>query len=278
KLTMIEDITGRKQAETELQRYRENLEELVRESTTELRAAHEELIRLTRLKDEFVGSVSHELRTPIANLKLYHYLLTSAPPDSHEKYMTILGREIDRLERLVDDVLYLSRLDRARIVPEPRPFDLVPLVDHLVADRVSLAEQRDLTLALTAAPDLPPVLADPRFIERVLSILLQNAMDYTPGGGHIEVWTCTQDHDGQQWIGLCVSNNGPSIPPDELPHIFERFYRGSAALDMGIPGTGLGLAIVKEIVERHQGRVEVESGGAAGEGTTFRVWLPVNAV
>ena len=107
-----------------------------------------------------------------------------------------------------------------------------------------------------------------------MSILLTNALNYTPGGGAILVRTQTEMYQGEQWVGFAVSDNGPGIPLDEQPQLFTRFYRGSVGLESGIPGTGLGLALVKEIVERHQGRVEVSSSGVAGEGAVFGVWLP----
>jgi signal transduction histidine kinase len=113
-------------------------------------------------------------------------------------------------------------------------------------------------------------------LERVLSVLLTNAINYTPAGGRIEVHTHVRCTSEKHWAGFSVSDTGLGISPDEQSHLFERFYRGKAARESGAPGTGLGLATAQEIVERHEGRLEVESEGVPGEGATFTVWLPVS--
>lgn len=250
------------------------LEKRVEARTAELEAAHKRLLTLTRLRDEFVANISHELRTPITNLRLYIHLLKLAP-DKREQYLATLNRETNRLERIVEDMLALSDLDRERVELKLAPVDLHELVGMYVSDHTALAEKQELTLTFAGEPGLPDVQADPALIERVLSILLANALSYTPRGGRVTVTTRTCRIDDHRWVCFDVSDTGPGIPPEERPRLFERFFRGKIALGTGTPGTGLGLAIAKEIVDRHGGRIEVDGEGVPGQGVTFTVWLPV---
>jgi PAS domain S-box-containing protein len=258
----------------EIQRHADQLEQRVAERTAELQHANERLKILSHAKDEFVSNVSHELLTPIASLRLYHDLLKRAPHKT-ATYLEHLQRETVRLERIVDDLLYLSRLDQGRVAMKQTTIDLNEMASQFVTDRAPLAESRGLHLTFHGAADLPPVQADEGLWSQTLSVLVTNAFNYTPPGGSVEVRTHTHQENGQCWVGLSVSDTGPGIPPEDKPHLFKRFFRGQASHDSGAPGTGLGLAIVKEIVDRHNGRVEVESEGVAGQGATFTVWLPV---
>jgi PAS domain S-box-containing protein len=231
-----------------------------------------------RMKDAFVSNVSHELRTPIASIRLYHDLLQSGPvSEKAEMYLATLQRETERLERIIEDLLQLSRMDQGQVMASLSPMDLNELVGHYVADRPLLAESRGLTLTLNQTADLPPIQGDPGLLGQALSVLLTNALNYTPRGGQVEVSTLSREADGRRWAGFSVADTGPGIPPDEQPRIFERFYRGSVGRGSGESGTGLGLAIAKEIATRHGGRIEVESTGVPGEGVIFTVWLPVSA-
>lgn len=255
-------------------RHAAELEERVAERTAELSVANEQLQALGRLKDEFVANVSHELRTPISNIKLYHRLLV-LNPRKRESYMATLQRETERLEYLVEDLLYLSRLDQGRMAFSPTATDLNTLVDTYVTDRASLAEGKGLTLTLSQEEELPVVQADQKLLGQALGILLTNALNYTPAGGRVVVFTQIRQFEGEQWAGIGVVDDGPGIPQEEQAHLFERFFRGKVGRDSGAPGTGLGLAIAKEIVGRHRGRLEVTSEGVPGKGSTFTVWLPV---
>jgi signal transduction histidine kinase len=158
-------------------------------------------------------------------------------------------------------------------IPDPVTCDLNTLVLLYIADRTLLAEERGLSLTFTEEPGLPKVRADRRQLERVLGVLLTNALSYTPSGGQIRVSTHSQQLDGELWIGFSVKDTGLGITPEEQDRLFERFFRGRAALERGVPGTGMGLATAKEIVEQHGGRLEVSSEGEPGRGATFSVWL-----
>ncbi len=224
-----------------------------------------------RLKDQFISSVSHELRTPLTNLKLYLTLLERGQPEKQRYYLTTLQREAERLHYLVENLLSLSRLDLGEAEISRMPTDVNVLVRLLVEDRETMAADRGLTLEAELAEDLPYALVDRPMIEQVLTNLLTNAMNYTPWGGKIVVRTAKRVEEGRSWVTISIEDTGAGIPPEELPYIFERFYRGEAARRSGVPGTGLGLAICKEIVDRHGGRITVES--EEGKGSTFTVWL-----
>jgi signal transduction histidine kinase len=258
----------------QIQRHATELEARVAERTAELTVAYQELQALNFVKDEFVSNVSHELRTPIASLKLFAHLLT-ARPEKQASYIASLKREADRLSDLIEGLLMLSRLDQDHITTDLAPFDLNSLVQEYVADRTLLAESRRLDLVLELASDLPDLKGDRNLLGQVLSILLTNAFNYTPEGGQVTVLTL-RGQDSQEF-GFCVADTGPGILPEERLRLFDRFYRGSAARASKTPGTGLGLAIAKEIVNRHQGRIEVRSDGVPSHGSSFSVWLSANS-
>ncbi|GAB4574596.1 MAG: hypothetical protein Kow0077_21930 [Anaerolineae bacterium] len=257
----------------ELAQHNDRLEYIVADRTLALQRANEYLERLSRLKDEFVANVSHELRTPIANLKLRRYLLARKPEDL-ATHLEVIEREINRLEQLVEDLLELSRIDQGRIEMRQTEVDLTQVVTNLCEDRQLLAQERELQLTAELAESLPPVRADARLIEQTLSILVTNALNYTPPGGKVTIRTGTHHEHDRDWASFSVQDTGPGISPDEQERLFERFYRGSAARETGKPGTGLGLSIAHEIVRRHQGHIVVESSGIPGEGATFTVVLP----
>lgn len=268
-----EDITERKRAESELARYREHLEELVEARTVELQQANKRLMALSRAKDDFVSNVSHELRTPITSLKL-HLDLMRLNPGKSEVYLERLTRETKRLENIIEDLLCLSRLDQDRTELSLKLVNLNKLAQEYVIDRTPLAKKRELELSFMPMPDLPQVQADEGLWGQALSILLTNALNYTPTGGRVEVRIQANTWNGRSWAGISVIDTGPGIPIDEKARLFERFFRGSVGRSSNTPGTGLGLAITREIVEKHQGRIEVHSPGP-GEGATFSLWLPV---
>ena len=268
------DITERKRIEKELANHRKHLEDMVRVRTAELETANKQLHALSQVKDEFVANVSHELRTPITNLKLRHDLLDISP-DKLEMYLAVMRRETERLEHIIESLLYLSRLDQKRISWNPVLVDLNQLTAQFVRDRTAYAQSRELGLTFSGKPDLPLVTADKALWEQVLSILLTNSFNYTPANGSVFVETYSREENGQRWVGVSVRDTGLGIPLDEQPRLFERFFRGTAGYESGAPGTGLGLAIVHEIVGKHQGQIEFYSEGVPGKGTIFHVRLPV---
>ncbi|HLF26939.1 MAG TPA: PAS domain S-box protein [Anaerolineae bacterium] len=224
-----------------------------------------------RLKDQFVSNVSHELRTPLANIKLYLNLLEHGKPDKRAQYLLTLHRETGRLEHLIEDLLSLSRLDLGAIPMTLVTADLNPLIAQLVSDRTSLAADRGLLLDAQLDPELPRALVNTTMITQVVSNLMGNAMNYTPSGGAITLITSVRRHAAREWITFTVQDTGFGVSAEEVPHLFERFYRGAASISSGVPGTGLGLAICKSIVDKMEGRITVDS--QPGQGAAFTVWL-----
>ncbi|MCC6957403.1 MAG: GAF domain-containing protein [Anaerolineales bacterium] len=227
---------------------------------------------LDRMKTQFVSDVSHELRTPLANLSLFLDLLANeGDGQKRTRYQSTLRRETDRLTELIEDLLTISRLEFNRVQFFVKEIDVGQLIQDIVDDRSQMADKRGLQLVFTRPLDLPGALADPRLLSQVVSNILTNALNYTPPGGLIRVDACREQVDGLSWIKISISDNGFGIDPEELHHIFDRFYRGSASRKTSAPGTGLGLAISGEIMERMDGKITVES--QVGLGSTFTLWL-----
>jgi signal transduction histidine kinase len=227
---------------------------------------------LDRVRTRFISSVSHELRTPITTIRLYAELMRRKP-ERWREYLNVLIQEADRQTQLVDGVLQISRIDLGRLEIRPRPVALNELTEIVLASHRVSAGERGLTLEHRLAEPGSTVLVDQERMTQVLTNLVANAIQYTPEGGIVVVSTGEREADGRVWATVTVADTGMGIPEGELPHVFERFFRGEQPQHLQLSGTGLGLAIAKEIVELHGGRVVVESEVDAG--TTFTVWLPL---
>lgn len=252
----------------QVQRQADELGRRVAERTRELAEANRRLVELDRLKSKFVTDISHELRTPIANLNIYVDLLDRGKPDKQPQYLATLKEQVHRLVSLVEDALDISHLEIDSTGATLTPIDLNALVNQVVTALRSRTIAAGLTLAVELRPDLPHARGARDLLLRVVAILTENAIRYTPHG-QVRVGT---DLVNDQ-VCLWVQDTGRGIEPEDRPHIFERFYRGRSVSN--IPGSGLGLAIVKEIVDLHGGKIEVES--EVGVGSVFKVWLPPSA-
>ncbi len=250
------------------QRHARELEQRVAARTRELAAANERLTELDRLKSKFVGDVSHELRTPIANLKLHVELLEHGRAEKRDYYLNVVKQQSRRLGQLVDDILNLSRLEMGRERVALGPVDLNFVVEQIVAAHQPRAEASGLALSFEPLPDLPPVCGEVNQLAQVVTNLVINALNYTPEG-----WVRVSTLQNKAEACLQVEDSGIGIDPEDLPNIFDRFYRGRGSQRSETPGTGLGLAIVKEIIDLHDGHIEVDS--QVKQGTTFKVWLPL---
>jgi PAS domain S-box-containing protein len=234
------------------------------------------LKEIDRMKTQFVSDVSHELRTPLTNIRLYLDLISSSGDSTKtNRYLETMDRETTRLGTLIDDLLSLSRLEAGTVAFNPTPTDINRLLQALVDDRSALAASRGLQLALECDPQLPPIVGDERLLTQVFTNLLTNSLNYTPEGGKVTLRSRRCTSNGSEWVTTEVEDSGLGIPTDEQSMIFRRFYRGRASREATAPGTGLGLAICKEILDRHAGRIEVESDGVPGRGARFTVWLPL---
>lgn len=230
-----------------------------------------EIRRLERVRAEFVANVSHELKTPVTAVKGFaETLLEGALYNSRacEEFVGIIGEEAERLNRLINDLLSLSRIESREMKLQLEPLELGPEIKQIVDKIKPRFQKKDLALGVTAPGHPVVALADRDRLEQVLLNLLENSLMYTPSGGRVEVGV--QESEGM--VVVSVSDTGIGIPPDDLPRIFERFYRVDRARSRKLGGTGLGLAIVKHIVEAHGGRVWVES--EVGKGSTFYFTLP----
>jgi signal transduction histidine kinase len=243
----------------------------VRERTQQLERALDQARAADRSKAQFVAEISHELRTPMTNIGLYLDLLDMGRDERRSEYMAILRHETERLGVLIEQLLAISEYDREKVELHLSPVDLNALLRVLIADRARMIEGRGLSLHVEMDESVPKALADSRQIMQVMTNLLTNATNYSPSGGAVTMRTCSRSAEGLDWVTFSIADTGPGIPEEERPHVFERFFRGIVGRASGVPGTGLGLAICKEIVEHHQGRIQISAEG--GKGTTVIVWL-----
>lgn len=249
----------------------ETLEQRVQERTSALAQANEQLKALDRLKTQFISDVSHELRTPIANLSLYLDLLERGRPEKQEQYWATIRKQSDRLTQLIEDVLNLSRLELRSVKTNFVFVDFKQIVEQVIATLGSAPRMAALSLSVQPAGTIPPLWGDRNQLSQMITRLLTNSMNFTPAGGFITISTLVEAKGNHLYLE--IKDSGVGISPEDMPHIFERFYRGQAATYFNIPGSGLGLTIVKEIVHLHGGLIEVQS--QAGVGTTFQIWLPI---
>jgi len=221
------------------------------------------------LRRDFVANASHELKTPVAALRaLAETLLTALPddPEAARGFAVRIGREAERLDTLVRDLLDLSRVERGTLDVEP--VDLVGLAKEVVGSYADRAEERRIKLRTELRPSVA-MRGDRAQLGLLLSNLIDNAVRYTPSKGTVRV---RLDASESRAV-LQVADTGEGIPANELSRIFERFYRVDKARARQTGGTGLGLAIVRHVAESHGGMVTVDS--ELGRGTTFTVTLPV---
>ena len=227
---------------------------------------------LDRLQREFIQNVSHELRTPLALVLGHAELLETGDLGSllpqQQESINVIMRRARMLKKLVEEVISVLEIENRSLKEES--IDLGRLVKSLLADFQTAAQTSGLTLGADIAPDLPPINGDEVTLLRVVDNLVGNALKFTSAGGRIDVRLSRHE----QAILLEVADTGVGISSEHLPHIFDRFYQGDSGPTRHFGGLGLGLALVKEIVEGHQGRIEVES--EVNVGTTFRVWFPVS--
>ena len=231
----------------------------------------EELRQADRMRRELVANVSHDLRSPLASIQGYletvHMKDGDLEPEERRRYVKTALRNAQRLSNLVGELFELSKLETKQIEPDVEPFPIAELVQDVVMQYQPQAEKSRVDLLADLPEQHPRVEADIGLVERALSNLIDNAIHYTPEHGQVRV---RLDNEHSE-VRVEVQDTGPGIPEDDLPHIFERFYRVDKSRDRDKGGAGLGLAIAKTILDLHDRSLEVES--TVGEGTTFRFRL-----
>jgi heavy metal sensor kinase len=229
---------------------------------------------------QFTADASHELRSPLTLIELEasRLLARQHSPQEYEKALRLIQSENERMSHLVNELLLLARLDAGKAALHVEVIDLSDVVVEATERLSPLAQDRGVTLK-TGALEECPVRAERLYLENLLTNLVENAIKYTrTDDAQVLVETGSQALNGEVWRLVRVSDNGPGIPEEHLPHIFDRFYRldkaRTAQVEEGdqVSGTGLGLAIASSIAQAYGGKIDVES--KAGEGTTFTVWLP----
>jgi two-component system phosphate regulon sensor histidine kinase PhoR len=233
-----------------------------------------ELRRLEAVRRDFVANVSHELKTPLTSISGYAETLLADDPDA-ETTRRFLGTILDnarRMQRLVDDLLDLARIEAGRWQPEPEPVDVEDTAREMWKELAERATVRGVQFEVDIAPGAGTVVVDADAIRQVLTNLLDNSLRYTARGGRIVCRSRLEDSG----VAISVADNGSGIAHEHSPRIFERFYRADHSRSREEGGTGLGLAIVKHLVEAHGGRVYAES--ERGVGTTVTCWFPGSVV
>lgn len=230
--------------------------------------------QLESARREFVANVSHELRTPLTTMKSYLEALEDGAvddPSLAHRFLGVMRNETERMIRLVNDLLHLSRLDSRKALIAKEPTHVAEMLEE-VADRFSFQlQQKRIGIEIDVDPRVGSVMLDRDQIDQVLDNLVSNAIKYTPEGGAIRIESRKIDNE---WMELVVKDNGIGIPKKDLSRIFDRFYRVDKARSRSMGGTGLGLSIAREIVKAHGGHIALES--ELNQGTKVTVTLPLH--
>ena len=247
---------------------------LAEAAQSQLALKNEQLVEADRLKDEFVALISHDLRTPLTSIIGYIELTLDEnvePPldDERQSYLQVVARSSERLLQLVDDLLFVARLQSGELSLRPSLIDLAEVVGDAVNEARPRAEQKRLVISFLGDVEVP-IEADKGRIFQLLDNLISNAIKFTPEGGRIDVRALRTQNGGL----IEVSDTGIGLAPSEVERVFERFFRSERATDRHIAGTGLGLFIARAITEAHGGRIAASSTVDAG--TTFRIELPAH--
>lgn len=237
----------------------------------QLQAADDRQREIDRLRRDLVAWAGHDLRTPLASIRLLiEAVVDGVVTDAQvsQQYLQQAKKQVDVLSTLVDDLFQVSQIDAGGIPLDCEPGSLADLISDTLESFSGVAQQHGIRLEGSAAPGIDPVNMDAGRMGRVLNNLLSNALQHTPDGGSI---TLRAEPDGGR-VRVILSDTGHGIVPEDLPHIFDRFYRGDKSRSRATGGAGLGLAIAKGIIEAHGGQIDVQS--EPGQGTTFSFTLP----
>jgi signal transduction histidine kinase len=248
------------------------MEEKVAQRTAELEKANTRLLELDRLKSDFLSTVSHELRTPLTSIRSFSEILLRYDVDNTEKrkkFVSIIHNEAERLTRMINDLLDLSKIEAGRLELIPESLELEPVFSRAIGTTHPLCAENGIRITSEIEPGLPAVYADADWLHQVLTNLMFNAVKFSPEGGTIRLGAIKDEGVAR----ISVKDEGPGIPPERLEQIFERFYQVRDPQNNQPLGTGLGLTISREIVEKMGGRIWVES--EPGAGATFFFSVPL---
>jgi two-component system phosphate regulon sensor histidine kinase PhoR len=250
----------------------QQLEMRIKERTQELARANEELIRLNKMKSDFVSAVSHELRTPLTSIKGYAAILIEGKlgeitPAIRERLEKI-NKHSDSLTKMVNDMLDISRIESGKVEMKFEKLEVKDVVDRVVDVITPQIKEKGLKLEIDVPAKISSMFADSTQIERVFVNLLSNAIKFTPSQGNIGI----KAKEGDRFIEIEISDTGSGISEEELPRIFDEFFRCENPINREVKGTGLGLSLVKQIIEAHKGKIWVKS--RLNEGTKFSFTLP----
>ena len=227
-----------------------------------------------QMRVDFVANASHELRTPLSTLIGYTETLRDQggeiDGETRERFLAVIDDEAHRMQSIVEDLISLSRIEAERFSTPTDEVDLPPLIAQVIDNNRRAAAKRNSALEVRLAPDLPPVAADSGQILQLLDNLVTNALRYGTPGTPV---TVSAEPEGAM-VHLIIADEGEGIAPEHIKRVTERFYRVDTSRSRALGGTGLGLSIVKHIVERHRGRLTIES--KLGVGTKMHVLLPVH--
>lgn len=257
----------------EVQAYSHAMEGKVARRTAELEKANARLMELDRLKSDFLSTVSHELRTPLTSIRSFSEILLRydvGDAEKRRKFVGIINNEAERLTRMINDLLDLSKIEAGRLELLPEPLQLEPVFARSVSTTQPLFAEKGVNVVSRVEALLPPVYADADRLHQVLTNLLANAVKFSPEGGTVRL-------GGKKKEGfalISVADEGPGIPPDRLEQIFERFHQVRDPQMSHPLGTGLGLTISREIVDKMGGKIWVES--EMGGGATFFFTVPLS--
>ena len=232
--------------------------------------------RVEEMRADFVANASHELRTPLAALLGFIETLKGPAREdvaARERFLNIMESQATRMARLIDDLLSLSRIELNAHLRPDKPVDLLSVIRQVVDALQTLAKDRGVDVSITTPPAPLIVPGDRDELIRVFENLIENALKYGASGKRVEILLSNASSGGQAEAVVAVRDHGPGIAAEHLPRLTERFYRVDVAGSRALGGTGLGLALVKHVLNRHRGRLGVDS--KAGEGATFTVRLPL---
>ena len=256
----------------EVQAYSHAMEEKVARRTAELEQANTRLLELDRLKSDFLSTVSHELRTPLTSIRSFSEILLRYEVDDAEKrkkFVGIIHNEAERLTRMINDLLDLSRIEAGRLEQQPEALDLETVFARALSTTQPLMADKGIRASSEIEAGLPPVHADADRLHQVLTNLVANSVKFSPEGGTIRLSSRQQG----SFALISVTDEGPGIPADRLEQVFERFHQVRDPQKSHPLGTGLGLTISREIVEGMGGKIWVES--EFGSGAVFSFTVPL---